>query len=157
MADRGCSPSGLWPNRIEYPPDEKAKERFQVTREFQVIYRVMEAPNSTVPASLPQAINLIAEDAEEAKALLVNAHYEVLGVTEIRAVVDWDKPVWNLDEFAAAMGIRGGTLSAKKGDGTIPWSSKVNGVPHRVAMKWIEDSLNPAGKKVLEELQSEAA
>jgi hypothetical protein len=70
-------------------------------------------------------------------------------------VVDWDKPTWDRDEFAAAMSIKGGTLSSKKGDGKIPWSSTVGGVPRRVAMRWIENSLNEAGRKILEELRSE--
>jgi hypothetical protein len=113
-------------------------------REFQVAYQAS-------PESSPvQTVNLIAESENKVQCKMVEAGFRVISVTQIRAVVDWDKPVWDLDEFAAAMGIKGSYLSAKKGDGTIPWSSKVNGVPSRLAMKWIEGTLNEAGKKLVD-------
>ena len=117
-----------------------------MNREFHVIYRQ--------PAGAAQTVNVISESDLEVKSMFEREGFHIMGITQIRAVVDWEKPVWDLDEFAAAMSIKGGTLSGKKGNGKIPWSSEVGGVPRRVALKWIEGTLNPAGKKVLEDIES---
>lgn len=120
-----------------------------MNREYQAIYRI--------GSGAVQSLNIIAPDEQSVQSALEGAKdILVLGVTEIRAVVDWDKPVWDLEEFAAAMSIRGGTLSGKKANGTIPWSSVVNGVSRRVAMKYIEDTLNPIGKSIAQELDRAA-
>jgi hypothetical protein len=112
-----------------------------VNREFQARYRATAGPIETV--------NIIAESAEDVRGELLAAGYLVLGVTLVRAVVDWQKPVWDLDEFAAAMNIKGGTLSGKKGAGTIPWNATIGGVPRTAALKWFEKNLNEAGEKLL--------
>jgi hypothetical protein len=83
---------------------------------------------------------------------LTGAGFHVISVTELYAEVDWSKPVYDLDEAAELTNIRGGTLSAKKANGTIPWNSTVNGVPARVYLKSIEAGLNKCGQEVLKEL-----
>jgi hypothetical protein len=85
---------------------------------------------------------------------LPEGEFEILAVTELRAVVDWSKPVWDRTEFAAAIGKAAGTLTNMKGDGLIPWNAKINGVPRDVAMRWIEEHLNEPGKKIVEQLKA---
>lgn len=118
-------------------------------REFQAILRRRTIyPNFGDPFTL----NVQMRDEKAVKDALSSDDLVVLSVTEVGAVVDWSKPVWNLDEFAAALGIQPGTLSAKKSDGFIPWSAKYNGVPRDVAMKAIKDSLNQSGRLIAQEL-----
>ena len=112
-----------------------------MNHEFQARYLTAAGPIETV--------NIIAEHAQDVRGELLAAGFVVLGVTEVRAVVDWSKPVWDRDEFAAAMSIKAGTLSSKKGDGTIPWNAAIGGVPRTVALAWFEKQLNDAGKKLL--------
>ena len=104
---------------------------------------------------VPFTVTRIARDKEQFEAELQAAQLEVLGITEVRAVVDWDKPLWSLDEFGAAMNIRGGTLCGNKASGKIPWSTLAKGCPRHVALKWIEDSLNEAGKAILKKPRTE--
>jgi len=124
-------------------------------REFQALCRATTRNNGISPVGEPFTVRHICDGGDQFAAMLKAGGLFVMpeSIVEIRAVVDWDKPVWDLDEFAAAMSIKGGTLSAKKGDGKIPWSSAVNGVPRRVAMKWIEDNLNQAGKAIVQQLE----
>ena len=112
-----------------------------MNREFQARYRATDAPI--------QVVNIIAESADDVRGELLAAGFTVIGVTQVRAVVDWNKPVWDLDEFAAAMNIKGGTLSGKKGAGTIPWNATIGGVPRTAALAWFEKQLNESGKKLL--------
>ena len=121
-----------------------------MNREFQAVYRMRGANGSF---GEPRAFNMIAGGADQVRTALNSSDCQVVSVTELRAVVDWGKPVWDLDEFAAAMSIKGTTLSSKKGDGKIPWSAAVGGVPRHVAMRWIEDTLNAAGKAVLHRME----
>jgi hypothetical protein len=124
-----------------------------MNREFQAVYRLRSGADGAFGE--PRAFNMIAVGADQVRAALNSSDCHVVSVTELRAVVDWDKPVWDLDEFAAAMSIKGTTLSSKKGDGKIPWSSAIGGVPRDVAMRWIEDSLNEDGKRVVAEIRTE--
>lgn len=122
-----------------------------MTREFQVVYRLREALGADFGDMRALKVESTSENA--VRSALASSDCVILSVVEVRPIVDWEKPVWDLDEFAAAMSIKGGTLSGKKGDGKIPWSSAVNGVPRRVALKWIEDTLNEAGKRIVEALE----
>lgn len=134
-----------------------------MNREFQVVYQkrsptvICEGADIRLGVGTGdlKTLNLIAHDEEEVR-LTLETKFEVVKVTELRAVVDWDKPVWDLDEAAAALGMKGKSLSDRKGDGTIPWSDKFRGVPRRVFLKAIEDSLNAIGKKVVRELEEAA-
>lgn len=121
-----------------------------MTREFHVVYRLRSGLNGGFGDM--KAFNTIAPSEDVVRTALQSADCVILSVVEVRPVVDWEKPVWDLDEFAAAMSIKGGTLSGKKGDGKIPWSSQINGVPRAVAMKWIEETLNDAGKQIAAKL-----
>jgi hypothetical protein len=117
-----------------------------MNHEFQVLFR----SGYDVLAPL-QALVLVAETSEEIESSL-KPDYKVVSIVKIRPLVDFKKPVWDLDEFAAVMNIKGQTLSGKKGDGKIPWSTAINGVPSRVAMAWIDKTLNEAGKRILSDL-----
>ena len=124
-----------------------------MNREYQLIYRLRENGTSYGPL---QKLCLVAESEQDVRDAVGSSDLLALDVTEIRPVVDWEKPVWDLEEFAAAMSIKGGTLSKNKGDGLIPWSSVVNGCPRRVALKWIESTLNEAGKSIVRKLEMAA-
>jgi hypothetical protein len=122
----------------------------QVNREFQVVYRADEGGK----LGKIETVVLVGKNEDAIRDMLKSGLIQVLGVTLLRPVVDWDKPVWDRDEFAAAMNIKGGTLAQKMGDGKFPWNDTVSGVPSRVAMKWMEKGLNGPGMQILKELES---
>lgn len=121
-----------------------------MTREFQLTYR---SPDQ----SPPRTILLMAEDAAAAREILSAAGYEVLGVTFVRPVVDWRKPVFDQDEAAAYLGWANGTLSANKGSGKIPFTS-VNGAPRYLRAhldRMLVNNSNEAGKRLAMEMEGE--
>lgn len=119
-----------------------------MNKEFQAVYRL----RSGEGYGEPQTFNMIAHREADVRTALDSSDCKVISVVEVRPIVDWEKPVWSLDEFAAVLSIKGTTLSKNKGDSLIPWSMLVNGVPRRVAMRYIEETLNDAGKRIVREL-----
>lgn len=124
-----------------------------MNKEFQAVYRQRIGDGNY---SEPRTFKMIAAKENDVHAALNSSDCKVVSVVEIRAIVDWEKPVWDLEEFAAALSIKGATLSKNKGNGLIPWSSVVNGVPRLVALKWIDDTLNEAGKLIVKEMERAA-
>ena len=121
-----------------------------MTREFQVTYRTADFP-------LPQTLLLMADGADQARAVLARAGYEVLAVTFVRPVLDWAKPVYDQDEAAAYLGWQNGTLSANKATGRIPFTT-VNGAPRYLRAhldRMLFQNSNDAGKKLALEMEGQ--
>lgn len=116
-----------------------------MNREFQILYQ------SRTPGSDPRTINVVARNEDTARGWLNTGEFRVLGITELRAVVDWDKPVWSLDEYAEALNLSGNYLTKRKAAGDLPWNDAIKGVPSAVAKRFIAAGLNEAGKKFVEE------
>jgi hypothetical protein len=117
-----------------------------MNREYQVIYQ--QRTGDTV--SEPKIIRVVAPTEDAAENSVRGDGVSVLSVTELRAVVDWDKPVWGLEEYAAALNLSGNYLCKKKASGEIPWNETLRGVPSKIAKRFIESGMNDAGKKFLD-------
>lgn len=100
-------------------------------------------------------VTRIAEGADQVRAELEAAGKVVHGITEIRAVVDWSKPAYTRDEVGVLLGITGDTVSKNKGTGQFPFAAIGNGVyPAKLVHAFIAKNLNPAGKKLAQELEA---
>lgn len=122
--------------------------------EFQAVYR------QRIGAVFggPQTCLLIAASEAAVRAMLANDDFAVLSVTPVRAVVDWSKPVFDRDEAAAFIGVKGNTLSQLKGTGQIP-GSEVNGrfvYPRQWLERLLAQNANAAGKAIEKELRDAA-
>lgn len=130
-----------------------------MNREFQAVYRHTE-PTSVGSRAIGDAlsVNVVAESADRAHMALTDAGLAVISIAEIRALVDWSKPVLTRDEFGALLNLKPGTVSSLKTIGKIPWSSFGNGgCPTALAKAFVERHLNSLGKKLLAEIKLQSA
>lgn len=132
-----------------------------MNREFQARYRVVRqsGPGDVIQPSYEiLTVTLIAEGADQVAAELSGAGLQVLGVSEIRPIVDWAKPNFDRDEAAAFLGWDPNTLSRNKGSGDVPFSGVGKGLYPRA---WLEQMIlnaaNPAGQRVFKQLEEAAA
>jgi hypothetical protein len=132
-----------------------------MNREFQALCQERMPSDCRIPSGVPFTVRHICAGADEFEAMLLAAGVAVVpgSITEIRAVVDWAKPVFDRDEAAAYIGNKAGTLSQIKGSGEIPFS-QVNGrtvYPRRLLEKLLDNNANPAGKTIVKQLEQTAA
>ena len=122
-----------------------------MTREYQVIYRHRQPAGFSAPQTMNFEFDgLLAAAETHIRACLTAPEFAVLSVTELRPVVDWQKPYFNLDEAAAVCGVRGGTFSKRKGDGLLPWFDFGNGcVKREVLFAHIDQTANEPARKLL--------
>lgn len=128
-----------------------------MTIEFQVLYRHVQNPGTAaaVPVGDVLTVLAVADAADQLKAQFEADGFHVLAVNEVRPVVDWSKPNFDRDEAAVFCGVEPITLSTKKGDGEIPFSAFGRGrYPRRLLEKFIENKLNPAGKKLAAQVEA---
>ena len=102
------------------------------------------------PGAVPRTLNRAGHSAVAVKEELLAAGFQVLGEpVPVRAVVDWSKPHFNLEEAAAFLALRTGkTLSATKATGHVPFSTAGGRVTfiRRQLEAYILSGLNPAGQ-----------
>lgn len=129
---------------------------YKMLRSFEAVYRETGHPDgisdgTPVPFGAPQRFVMTAEDEIAVRELLEGQGFAVVKVTELGPVVQFDRPVYNLDEVAALLGILPSSVSNKLGAGEIPWNAKIRGVEREVLMAYIRKNYNPAGKAILKD------
>ena len=126
--------------------------------EFQALLCPTLNNNGFTPVGQPFTVSRIAEGEDQVRDELSASGFKVLGVTAVRAVVDWSKPALTRDEFAALLGVTADTVSKAKATGHFPFAAIGNGLyPTALVHAFIRKNLNPAGKALAEELRQEAA
>lgn len=118
-----------------------------MNREYQVIYR------GGQPAGPVLTVNVIAAGQDVPLAQFKAAGFDVIAVNEIRPVIDWSKPNFDLDEAGAYCGMRGVTFSKNKGDGRTPWIGYGRGlIPRAWLDKFLLNHANEAGREIARQL-----
>lgn len=130
-------------------------------RSFEAIYRETVlvpclADKTPVAVGQPQRFVMSAVDEAAVREVLEGQGFAVVLVTDLGAVVQFDRPVYNRDETAALLGIKPNTLTHKLGTGEIPWNEKLGGVELAVLREWIRKGYNAAGKTIVRELEQAA-
>ena len=123
-----------------------------MTHRYQLLYRSFEGGEVL-------AIELEAEAADVLKAQFKAGGMNVVAINELGPVLN-DKPNFDTDEAAAFLAFKSTkTFVEKRGLGEIPFA-KLDGryvYPRKLLEAHIRKHLNPAGKKLASELESEAA
>lgn len=120
--------------------------------EFQVLYQFTENTGliNERPTGPVQTVTVIAGSDDLVRAQFTQAGFAVVAVNEIRPVVDWSKPTFDLDEAGAYCGIKGVTFCRNKGDGKTPWINLGRGFITRELLEaWILAHANEPAKKIL--------
>lgn len=131
-----------------------------MNREYQVIYRQTEEAVSLgqsnterLPVGPVLTVNVIAAGADIPMAQFTAKGFDVIAVNELRPVVDWNKPNFDLDEAGAYCGSKGVTFSKNKGDGKTPWVNYGRGlVPRAWLDKFLLQHANEAGREIARQL-----
>jgi hypothetical protein len=125
-------------------------------REFQVIFREMEdaaGDHARRPIGPVLTVNVIADGEDLPRSQFTAKGYEVIAVNEVRPVVDWSKPNFDLDEAGAYCNMKGVSFSKFKGDGQTPWVTIGRGlVPRDVLEKWVKQHGNETAREIADKL-----
>lgn len=129
-----------------------------MTREFQIVYRHCQPGMlGDHPVGDPVIMKAEAQGADQLEAIFKAGGFHVMGVVELRAVVDWSKPFFDRDEVAAYLGKAPNTISQNKGDGKFPWCNHGNGGVFRAELEtFLKNHGNDASKKIQEQLKEAA-
>lgn len=128
-----------------------------MTTEFQVLLRHTQNNNGVTPIGEPFTVLRMAEGEDQVTAELQKSGFIVLGVTPVRAVVDWYKPALTRDEVAYLLGVTPDTVTKTKAAGLFPFAAIGNGIyPTALIHAYIRKNLNQAGKDLAEEIKTAA-
>lgn len=128
-----------------------------MNREYQVVYSCYGTANTMarplVEDGPVQTVNVIAPGPDVPLAQFTEAGFRVIAVNEVRAVVDWGKPNYDLDEAGAYCGMKGVTFSKNKGDGKTPWVNYGRGlVPRAWLDRFLLEHANEPGREIARQL-----
>jgi len=123
-----------------------------MTYRFQVLYRSA--------GEIIQPIEVKAEALDQVKNDFIAARLDIVAIHCVGVEVDWSKPNFDTDEAAAFYGFGSKkTFVEKRGLGGIPFAIVDDRYvyPRKLQEANIRKHLNPAGKKLASEMESEAA